>query len=188
MMTWTWFGCVPRRGALLLLFALLDACGGGTATTIAGSVGGKGLTVEEAIYDTNSSLTQIVIFLVDHPGLCAGVANDELDFSPNAAYLGAFLRSQTAPAPPGTYSLASNAAQTLESAGFWLTDANCAFIASSNATGGGVVVSAVDFAAGSHARGSLDLQFGNGALKGDFDAQYCPGFSHISLSKIRCNK
>jgi hypothetical protein len=140
---------------------------GSAAGSLTGSVGGVSLDVQDAFFvNNNPGTTGTVVNLTSYPGAC------------RETYIGGHFPSKSvamgfqlaAPGDGGLGPVAAPGKPVLAGAYWDSVDASCQ-IATTNATGGTVTITAVS---ASQLTGSFDLMFGNDHVTGSFVASNCP--------------
>jgi hypothetical protein len=158
-------------------------------TTVTGSVDGRSIVAKDALggIKSNGPVHQLWVTVADRAGLCPFVQHGESVANLSSLRLAIFSYAATPTTEPptigpGTYTFGADQHTFSELATFSSQDAMCNNNFAVDATGGSITVSEVT--AGS-IKGSFDLTFSGGSLKGDFVAATCDDTGAASGS-IKC--
>ncbi|MEP7125252.1 MAG: hypothetical protein ABJE95_30255 [Byssovorax sp.] len=146
-----------------------------TPGTIQGSAGGKTVDKVAAAYligKSDDPAHTTVVYVFDKPIACADIGAPGWDKTVTSA-TGA-LEMKLIGVAPGKYAVSTGVtpAQGEASVNFTVTSKTATPI-ENGSNGGFVQLDTLD--AGKLAKGSFDLQFSDGMLKGTFSAEWCPG-------------
>jgi hypothetical protein len=170
-----------QRGAVLVILALSGCGGGGSGTpttltgsgTLQGKAGGKTVDKVAAAYligQGDDPAHTTVVYVFDTPVTCADISSPGWDTRVTNA-TGA-LEMKLIGTTPAKYPVATGAtpAQGDASVNFTVTS-TAATPAENGSNAGFVQLDTLD--AAKQAKGSFDLQFPDGTLKGTFSAEWC---------------
>ena len=174
-----------KKLTLLVVATVVSACGpGGTFT---GKVGGKELSVQDALffpYKANGAVVGATIILADKPNVCTSLKSNRVP--KNSAFVAMTLFRVTSngsvvPPDTGDYTVTSTASPGVGNFAyteFNSLDSNCVNLLPDTATGGvsGLVkVATYKPEVNGGMSGSFDMTFGsqNDKGSGSFNAAYC---------------
>lgn len=183
----------------MLLGLLVCACGSDNGSggpgpgSISGTVGGRPLSVKDAVFSLDSNA--VTVLVTDRENICSLLSGTTLPGTTTALFLSVanFVPpSSVNPHVTGDYAYFDLGGGGFPATagrywygGFETVDANCAPATVTFATAGTVTVTQVGNTSGTHFKANLTgLQFGADTLNGSIEATYCPALSSTSCGTL----